>query len=127
MAVTRGLLVVMAVLEAATGVALLVLPVIVVSLLLGASLDSAGGLAVARIAGAALLSLGLTCWFARHVGQTGLGRGVVVAMLVYNIVVIAVLAHAGLGLGMGSIGLWPAAGAHVVLASCCLASLRSRN
>lgn len=127
MAVTRGLLVVMAVLEAATGVALLILPVIVVSLLLGASLDTAGGLAVARVAGAALLSLGITCWFARHVGQTGPGRGVVVAMLVYNIVVIAVLTHAGLSLGMSGIGLWPAAGAHMVLASWCLVSLGSRN
>jgi len=127
MAVTRGLLVVMAVLEAATGVALLILPVFVVSLLLGESLDTAGGLAVARIAGAALLSLGLTCWLTRHDGKTGAGRGVVVAMLAYNVMVIAVLAHAGLGLGMSGIGLWPAAGAHMVLASWCLASFRSRN
>jgi len=44
--------------EAATGVALLVVPVLVVSLLFGGSLDTPTALVVVRVTGAALLSLG---------------------------------------------------------------------
>ena len=122
----KGLLVTTAALEAATGIALLLQPLVVISLLLGVSLDSQGGIALARICGAALLSLGLACWFARNDGQTRPGRGLIAAMLAYNLIVAAILAHAGLGLGMTGIGLWPAAGGHVALAVWCVASLRSQ-
>ena len=122
-ALSRNLLILTAVLEAATGIALLALPAVVVSLLLGASLDTPAAVAVARVTGAAMLSLGVACWLARHDGQTRAGRGLVTAMLVYNIAVAAVLVHAGLGLGMHGIGLWPAAGTHTALSVWCVASL----
>jgi hypothetical protein len=120
----KSLLVTTAVLEAATGVALLAVPAVVVSLLLGASLDTPGGFVIARVTGAATLSLGLACWFARHDGQSRAFRGVIAAMLAYNIVVVAVLTHAGLGMGLAGVGLWPAAGVHTALAIWCVASLR---
>lgn len=120
----KYLLVATAVLEVATGVAMLAVPAMVVSLLLGASLDTPGGLAVARVIGAAVLSLGLACWFARHDGHTRPGRGVITAMLAYNIMIVAVLVHAGVGLGLAGGGLWPAAGLHMALAIWCVASLR---
>jgi hypothetical protein len=44
-------------LEAATGVALIVSPAPPVMLLVGAALDTTGGLIVARVAGAALLAV----------------------------------------------------------------------
>jgi hypothetical protein len=72
-----------------------------------------------------MLSLGLACWLARNDGRTRSGRGVITAMLVYNTAVVAVLAHASLGLGLAGIGLWPAAGMHTVLAVWCVAGLRS--
>jgi hypothetical protein len=122
---TKNLLIVTAILEAATGAALLVLPTAVILVLLGASLDSAGGVTVARVAGTAMLSLGLACWLARHDGKTRPGRGVVTAMLIYHIVIAALLAHAGLMLGMTGIGLWPAAAGHVALAAWSIACLRS--
>jgi hypothetical protein len=125
MTVTKSLLIVTAVFEAATGIALLALPAVPVGLLLGASLGTAGGLAVARVTGAAMLSLGLACWLASNDGRTRPGRGVITAMLVYNTAVVAVLAHASLGLGLAGIGLWPAAGIHTVLAVWCVAGLRS--
>jgi len=53
----KHLFIVTAVIEAATGVALLLSPPLPVSLLLGASLDTPGGLVSGRVAGAALLSL----------------------------------------------------------------------
>ena len=122
---TKNLLILTAVLEAATGIALLALPVMVVALLLGASLDTPAAVAVARVTGAAMLSLGVACWLARDDGQTRPGRGVIAAMLVYNAVVIAVLLHASLVLGLNGMGLWPAAGGHTALAIWCIASLRS--
>lgn len=123
MTATKSLLVVTAALEVATGVAMLAVPAVVVSLLLGATLDTPGGYVIARVAGAAVLSLGLVCWFARHDGLTRSGRGVIAAMLAYNIMVVAVLIHAGLGMGLAGFGLWPAAGVHTALAIWCVASL----
>jgi hypothetical protein len=123
----KTLLVTTAALEAATGVALLLAPMVVISLLLGVSLDTPGGLALARVCGAAMLSLGIACWLARNDGQSRPGRGLIVAMLVYNVVVVALLTHAGLGLGMTGVGLWPAAAGHTALAAWCMAGLRSRK
>ncbi len=94
----KYLLVATAVLEVATGVAMLAVPAMVVSLLLGATLGTPGGLAVARVTGAAVLA--------------------------YNIMIVAVLVHAGVGLGLAGGGLWPAAGLHMALAIWCVASLR---
>ncbi|MBC8011185.1 MAG: hypothetical protein H7067_13940 [Burkholderiales bacterium] len=118
----KNLLIVTAVLEAATGLALLVLPSLTASLLLGAPLDLPGALAVARVAGAALLTLALACWL-----SVNTGRALVISMLFYNIASVAVLAHAALGLGLSGPGLWPAAGLHAALAAWCLASLSGRR
>lgn len=60
------LLIATAVLEGATGLSLLVLPSLPVSLLFGASLDTPAALTIARLSGAALLSLGMVCWAARN-------------------------------------------------------------
>jgi hypothetical protein len=59
------LLSVAAVIEATTGIALIISPQTVTSLLLGADLAVAG-IAVGRVAGIALLSLGLGCWLSRR-------------------------------------------------------------
>jgi hypothetical protein len=48
-------------------------------------------------------------------------------MLLYNVAVVVVLAHARLGLGLTGIGLLPAAGLHAALAVWCAVSLRNRR
>jgi hypothetical protein len=123
----KPLLIVTAALEAATGLALLVSPTMVVSMLLGSALDTPGGLAVARVAGAALLALGLACWLASGDGQSRAGRGVVAGMLLYNVAAVAVLAHTGLALGLSGAGLWPTVGLHTALAVWCVACLRIKR
>jgi len=123
----KALLTVTAAVETATGLALLGLPSLVVSLLLGGSLDTPAALVVARMTGAALLSLGVACWLARHDVNGGAARGLVAAMLLYNIVTVAVLIHAGMRLGLSGVGLWPAAILHVVLAVWCIACLRTKQ
>jgi hypothetical protein len=85
--------------ETITGVALLVAPALPASLPLGAPLDAPVGMAVARVAGAALLSLGLACWLVIHDSESRPGRAVVAAMLLYNVAVGAILAQASLGQG----------------------------
>ena len=66
----KNLLVATAIFETITGIALMVSPALPVSLLIGAALDTTGGLIIARVAAAALLSLGLACWLARDDGRS---------------------------------------------------------
>ena len=123
----KNLLTVTAGIEAATGLALLGLPSLVVSLLLGGSLDTPAALVVARVTGAALLSLGVACWLARNDEKSRAAVGVVTAMLMYNVAAVAVLAYAGIGLGLSGIGLWPAVLLHAALAAWCIACLRNKR
>ena len=111
-----------AIIEAATGLALIAVPAIVVRLLLGAEISGAS-VPLGRVAGAALLALGVACWLARNDRQSRTARGLVVAMLVYNIVATAVLAFAGIGLGLHGVALWPAVVLHAVMTIWCVTSL----
>ena len=120
----KSLLIVTAAAEMATGLALLVLPSLVVSLLLGGSLDTPAAQVVARMTGAALLSLGVACWLARNDEMSRAAVGVVAAMLLYNVAAVSVLPYASIGLGLSGIGLWPAVILHVALAVWCIACLR---
>jgi len=123
----KNLLTVTAGIEAATGLALLGLPSLVVSLLLGGSLDTPAALVVARVTGAALLSLGVACWLARNDEKSRAAVGVVTAMLMYNVAAVAVLVYAGIGLGLSGIGLWPAVLLHAALAAWCIACLGNKR
>lgn len=120
----KKLLIVSALLEAATGLALMVAPAPPVMLLAGAALDTTGGLIVARVAGAALLALGLGCWLARNDARSPAARGLVAAMLLYNVAAVSVLVYAGLGLKLSAVGLWPAVVLHLTLAIWCIACLQ---
>jgi hypothetical protein len=121
----QQLLIVTAFAETATGVMLLVTPQLVIAFLLGASLDVPAALVVARIAGAALLSLGCACWLARNAGPNRAVPGLVAAMLLYNGVAVAVLANAGAGARLVGVLTWPAIALHAALAIWCIACLRS--
>jgi hypothetical protein len=108
--------------EAAIGLTLIVAPSMVASLLLGVPLDTSAALTVARVAGSALLALGLVCWLARDDGQSSATRGLIAAILLYNVAVIAILAHARIGLDLSGIGFWPTVAIHAALAVRCVAS-----
>jgi len=99
----KSALVFAAVGEAATGLALLVVPSLVGQLLLGVELAGIA-IAVARVAGIALVALGIACW----PGPPRLG------MLAYGAAVTLYLACLGF-VGVGGILLWPAVVLHAIL------------
>ncbi len=121
----KKLLIMTALVETGAGLALLLSPSLVAALLLGASLDAPAAVVVARVAGAALLSLGGACWMGRDDGPGRAPRGLVAAVLLYNCAAIAVLVNAAAGADLAGVLMWPAVALHAVLAVWCIASLRS--
>jgi hypothetical protein len=117
----KKLLTITAIIEAATGVGLLVAPAVLAQVLLGGALDGPVALTVARVGGAGLLTIGVACWLSRNDG-----RALVGAMLLYNIAAVAILGYAAVGLALSGIGLWPAIGLHTALAAWCVAALKSQ-
>ena len=100
----KKVLIVAAAGEAVTGLALLVVPAFVGQLLLGERL-AGGAIPVARVAGIALIALGVACW-------PGPAR---VGMLTYSAAVMLYLAYVGFADGLTGILLWPAVILHVIL------------
>jgi hypothetical protein len=105
----KRLLAVVAVLEGVTGMALMISPSIVARLLLGADLAGAGA-AVGRVAGFALVSLGLACWPFREPASRH--SPALLALLTYNLLVACYLIFLGIGGQFSGILLWPAVAIH---------------
>jgi hypothetical protein len=117
----KALLTVTALFEVATALALESNPTAAARLLLGTPLDSPAALVIARTLGTALIAIAAACWSARGRPDPGL----VVALLIYNVGVVAVLIHARIGPGLSGLGLWPAVVAHSALAAWCVIGLRA--
>jgi hypothetical protein len=90
--------------ETATGLALLLVPSLVGHLLLGTELTGIAA-TVARVAGIALIGLGVACW----PGPPRLG------MLVYGAAVTVFLAYVGVSGASSGLLLWPAVVLHAIL------------
>ena len=99
------LLALAAVAEAATGVALLIVPSLVCRLLFGAELTGVS-IPMARVTGIALLGLGIACW----PNWTAL-----CGMLTYSALTTLYLAYLGIATEFNGILLWPAVLFHAVL------------
>lgn len=112
---TKALLGVTAVVELAAAAALFAVPSRAAALLLGSGLDSPASRVVARIAGAALLSIGLTCWLVRNNPEGASHRGRVAGLLAYNGAVAALLVFAAVVEHLHGIALWPAVALHAGL------------
>ncbi len=100
----KKVLIFAAVAEAATGLALLIVPSLVGQLLLGEGLTGVA-IPVARVAGLGLIGLGIACW----PGPPLIG------MLTYSSLVALYLAYLGIAGGLAGVFLWPAVALHVVL------------
>ena len=100
----KRVLILAAVGEAATGVALLIVPSLVGRLLFGEELTGVA-IPVARVTGIALIALGVACWPGTPL----------VGMLTYSAAVTLYLAYVGFAGGLTGILLWPAVVLHVIL------------
>jgi hypothetical protein len=123
----KKLLITTALIESATGLILVSFPSVVAALLFGSSLDSPVALTVARVAGVALISLGIACWLARDEKQGKAVKGLVTAMTVYNIGVIIAFIYGAIILGLSGIGLWPVVLVHLAMAVWCILGLMKND
>jgi hypothetical protein len=100
----KWVLILAAAAEAMTGIALLVLPSLVGRLMLGEELAGVA-VAVARVAGIALIALAIACW-------PGTPR---IGMMSYSGLVMLYLAYLGFTGGASGILLWPAVVLHAAM------------
>jgi hypothetical protein len=98
--------------EAGTGLALLIVPSLVGRLLLGEDLADVA-IPVARVAGIALVALGVACWPGPPL----------VGMLIYSAGVTLYLAYVGFAGGLSGILLWPAVILHAILTALLIRAL----
>jgi len=108
---TKLLTTVSAAIEAATGIALIAVPELVARLLLGAGLSDSG-VAVARVGGFALLSLGLACWSTADSATLSAVR----ALFAYNLLAAFYLGYLRVSGEFVAFLIWPACALHAVLA-----------
>jgi hypothetical protein len=123
--IMKNLLTVTAIIELGAGLALLGVPSLTASLLLGSPLAASAAITLARVGGAAILALAIVCWLTRN-AQKLVSRSLVIAMTFYNIAVAAVLALAGFGDGLHGMLLWPAVAFHVAMGVWCIAAVSKR-
>ncbi len=101
------LLMLAALAEAGTGLLLIADPPIVVRLLFSAEIVGAGFM-MSRLAGIALIGLGVACW-------PGTSRRAIHGMLTYSVLAMLYLIYIGVrGLAVGPL-LWPGAIVHAIL------------
>ena len=119
----KRLLLATAVIEAGAGLALLTWSPGFTGLLLALPLEGAGAMAVARVGGLGLLTLAIAAWLSSHDGQSPAARGLVSAMVLYNIGAALILSATRLKLHSAGVLLWPVVVLHAGMAIWCAAQL----
>jgi hypothetical protein len=117
-------LIITAFVEAATGLCLLFVPALLLAVLLGLEHGTVDGLFIGRIAGAALLAIGIASWLARVDTFTPAQRRLLTGIFIYNVAAAMLLTFAGTVLEMIGVLLWPAVTLHAILAVWCFSCLR---
>ena len=110
----RRALVLAAIVEGVTGMALLIVPSLVGSLLLGNDLTGIATI-VARVAGIALIALAITCW----------PGSPLIGMSIYGGAVALYLGYLGIASASTGFLLWPAVVAHVIMTALLIRELTS--
>ena len=106
--VLKKLLALAAIAEATTGLALLVVPSLVGRLLFDAEIVGVGVI-MSRLAGIALIGLGVACWPGSDTRQASHG------MVTYSVLAMLYLIYIGVGGEWVGLLLWPAVVLHAVL------------
>lgn len=96
----KGLFIATAAIELGAALTLLAAPAAVIRILFGAEVDVFPAVGIVRLTGAALLSLAVACWGARHDARSAAARALLGGLLVYNIAVVVL----ALGGALGALG-----------------------
>lgn len=115
------ILAVAAVMEIATGFALVIAPALLIPALLG--MEGSTAQALGRFVGIAMLSLGIACWPAQRYTQSA--SSAYWAMQIYNPLAALYLAYLGAVERTGGMLLWPVAGVHLVMTLLLIGARRS--
>jgi hypothetical protein len=107
----RTLAMMSAVIETTTGIVLIANPSFVVHLLIGTALSD-GGIAIGRVGGFGLLSLGMACWPNGRVANVQ----AISALFTYNLLAALYIGFLGIVGGFAGYLLWPACVLHALLA-----------
>jgi hypothetical protein len=75
------------------------------------------------VAGTALFALGVACWLAQYDAQSCAARGLVSAMVLYNLGAVVILGAAGIRSQPVGVALWPAVVLHAVMTVWCVMCL----
>ena len=121
----KALFLVTAIVEIATGLALLGLPAVVLASLLGIQAALEETLVVSRVTGAALLAIGVTSALTRDDTRSPTQRGVLIGILTYDVLVALLLVYSALAVQLAGPALWPAVVLHTVLTIWCILCLRT--
>jgi len=109
----RKLLFFAAIVEIATGLALLIDPRIVIALLVGGN-EPPQAMPLGRVAGILMVALGVACWPRQSVGTQH--SPAFQAMLIYNALIALYLAYLFTVGHLGGVLLWPAVALHGAVA-----------
>jgi len=117
------------VVEILAGLALVAVPSVAVSLVLGQPLTEPVGVVLGRIAGAAVLALGIACWLAKNGGQNRTTIGLIWALLFYDFSFVLILLSAHVRIALDGIGLWLVVALHSglgVWSTLCLSKMKQQ-
>jgi hypothetical protein len=120
----KSFLIYTAIIEALTGLGLIIVPSKVVSLLFEVELNGPLEIILSMVAGAAIFSLALACWFFRL--QSGAFIAIR-AMLFYNFAVASILLYGALGLGFRGPALWIVVIFHFFQTAICILYMNRKN
>ncbi|MBI2809565.1 MAG: hypothetical protein HYX67_01860 [Candidatus Melainabacteria bacterium] len=123
----KNLLIATAAIEVGAGVALIFFPAETTALLLAPVDQTVATAGLQRIAGAALLTIGVANWFAHYDEKSLAAKGIVGAMVIYNVGTVVVLSSASLQIRPVGLALWPAAILHVLMSFWCITSLLEKR
>ena len=113
-----------AIIEALTGLGLLIVPSKVVLILLETELNAPLDIILSMVAGAAIFSLALICWFFRLQTASLIS---VKGMLFYNVAVASVLLYGAWGLGFKGFALWLVIVFHFIQTVICVFFINKRK
>ena len=112
------------IIEALTGLAFMFIPNLVTNLLLGLPVNEVSGLILSMVAGAALLSIAIVCWFA---SENDNAIDLVKGLMFYNIAVVGIVLYSAIHFYVYNTLFFAVAGFHFIYATWCLIVVRKNK